>query len=410
MALFFVATVLCYIDRVSISVAIIPLARERGFDAAAQGLVLSAFFWGYMWPQLAGGWIADRIGGRRVLAAGVAVWSFATLITPLASVHFAILLAARVILGLGEGVNFPAIHSLAATWTPPSEQSRAVALNFSGMHLGTVIAFLLGPPLMVAFGWQSLFYISGLAGAVWVVVWMMTVAERPELAPGISAEELAEIHAGRFEMAPSDRKPLLVPWSKIAGEKAVWAIILAHFCSNFGFNILLLWLPTYLSKTFSLSLIKVGTLSLVPWITTFAASNAGGWIADTMRRRGVPVGTIRRQMQAVAFTGGALPLFILPAAPSPVIAVMLVTISAACSGTGLAAFGVNHLDISPRFAGVLMGLSNTIATIPGIVGVAAAGFIWRASGSFAAVFYVIACVYLIGMAGYVTWAGGEERI
>src|ERR1700731_3159304 len=104
-ALFFLGTALCYIDRISISVAIIPLAHQFGYDSAAQGLVLSAVFWGYLWTQLAGGWMADRFGGHRVLAAGAAIWSLATFVTPIAAAaSFAALLAARVLLGLGEGV------------------------------------------------------------------------------------------------------------------------------------------------------------------------------------------------------------------------------------------------------------------------------------------------------------------
>src|SRR5208282_5991130 len=96
--LFALATVLCYVDRVSISVAIIPLAREKHYDAAAQGLVLSAFFWGYPWPQLRGGWMAERYGGKRVLALGVAVLGSGMFVTPLASASFATLLCARVVL------------------------------------------------------------------------------------------------------------------------------------------------------------------------------------------------------------------------------------------------------------------------------------------------------------------------
>src|SRR5712692_3357195 len=91
--LFALATALCYIDRVNISIAIIPLAREKGYDAAAKGLVLSSFFWGYLWLQLLGGWMADRFGGKRVLAAGVALWSVATFLTPpAASISFGALL------------------------------------------------------------------------------------------------------------------------------------------------------------------------------------------------------------------------------------------------------------------------------------------------------------------------------
>jgi ACS family sodium-dependent inorganic phosphate cotransporter len=155
--LFFLATLLCYVDRVSISVAIIPLAREEGYDAAAQGLVFSAFFWGYFWPQLAGGWLADRYGGKGVLGFGVALWSVATFITPAAArSSFALLFGARILLGLGEGVNFPAIHSLTASWMPPRERTRTLSLNFSGMYLGTVVALILSPMLIEAFGWRSI--------------------------------------------------------------------------------------------------------------------------------------------------------------------------------------------------------------------------------------------------------------
>src|SRR5581483_10293142 len=93
--------------------AIIPLSSDEHYDPSVQGLILSAFFWGYIWTQLGGGWMADRFGGKRVLGAGVAAWSLATLVTPpAAAISFGALFAARVMLGLGEGVNFPSIHSL----------------------------------------------------------------------------------------------------------------------------------------------------------------------------------------------------------------------------------------------------------------------------------------------------------
>src|SRR4029077_9245187 len=138
--LFFFSTVICYLDRVNVSVAIIPMARDLGYSPASQGLVLSAFFWGYIASQLAGGWIADRFGGKMVLGFGVGCWSLATLLTPWgASLSFPMLLGARVALGVGEGVNFPAIHSLAAQWTPLRERARALALNYTGIFLGTIV-------------------------------------------------------------------------------------------------------------------------------------------------------------------------------------------------------------------------------------------------------------------------------
>jgi MFS transporter, ACS family, solute carrier family 17 (sodium-dependent inorganic phosphate cotransporter), other len=406
-ALFFLSTALCYIDRVSISVAIIPLADEFHFNTAAQGIVLSAFFWGYLWPQLLGGWMADRFGGYRVLALGVTIWSLATLFTPpAAAISLGALLAMRVMLGLGEGVNFPAIHSLTARWTLPAERARVIALNFSGMYVGTVLALTAAPWIILHFGWPAVFYISGGAGAFWVGAWLVRAAASPEGSRRVTREELTLIVSNRA----ADARASAVPWARIIRERAVWAIVVAHFCSNFGFNILLLWLPTYLKHTFGLTLERVGFYSLIPWIATFVAINLSGWTSDWMLARGFNCTFVRKLTQGIAFSLGALPLILIPAAHSPGAAVALVTLSASANGLSQSAYGVNHLDVGPSYAGILMGISNTIATIPGIVGVAAAGLIVQLTHSFAGVFYMIAAVYALGLVGYLAWGSGERKL
>ena len=78
----FLSTFICYIDRVYISVAIIPMAEEFGWDQTTRGIVLSSFFYGYLATQVFGGWLADRFGGKIVLGVGVLWWSVFTLVTP----------------------------------------------------------------------------------------------------------------------------------------------------------------------------------------------------------------------------------------------------------------------------------------------------------------------------------------
>jgi len=402
----FLSTVLCYIDRVNISVAIIPMARDRGYDPAAQGMVLSAFFWGYVVSQLLGGWMADRFGGKRILAFGVATWSLATFLTPPASTSFTMLLLVRALLGVGEGVNFPAIHSLAARWTRASERARALALNLSGIHLGSVLALLSTPPLILAVGWPAVFYVSGALGMLWVVAWSLMAANSPEDSGAVTPQELALILADRPEVARIQS----IPWRRIFGEKAVWAIILAHVCNNWGLYILLLWMPTYLNRTLGVPMARVGNYALIPWLATFIASNLGGWACDWLLARGLSVTALRKLMQTLAFTLGALPLFVLPAISSPGVAILLLTISAMSSALAFSGFGVNHLDVGPRYAGVLMGISNTAATVPGVVGVAVTGLILQATGSFTMVFYLTAVIYLVGLVGYLLWGSGERKI
>ena len=155
---------------------------------------------------------------------------------------------------------------------------------------------------------------------------------------------------------------------------------------------------------------RVGNYALVPWLASFVASNVAGWAGDRLLARGLSTTTVRKLMQTLAFAVGAAPLLVLPAATSPGFAIALVTVSLMSSALALSAFAVNHLDIGPRYAGILMGLSNTAATVPGIVGVALTGLLVGATGSFAAVFYLTAAVYLVGLFGFLMWASGEQKL
>ena len=282
-----------------------------------------------------------------------------------------------------------------------------------GCTLGTVVALILSPLIVAMFGWPAFFYLSGAAGVVWVAIWSFKAAEGPRDPLPWSEGQPGEDDTGcepAHHAIPTSSLPASIPWRAIARQPAVWAIALAHFCSNFGFDILLLWLPTYLHHAFGVTVSRVGIYSLVPWLASFAAVNMGGWVADAMLIRRVSVGLTRKLMRSIAFGVGALPLLAVPWASSPAAATALLTLSAAASGLGLSAYGVNHLDVGPEYAGVLMGISNSIATIPGIVGVAIAGFIVQATGSFSAVFVMIAAVYAIGLAGYARWASGDRRL
>ena len=406
-ALLALATAICYIDRVNISIAIIPLARERGYDTAATGLILSSFFWGYIGPQMLGGWLADRFGGKRVLTVGVLLWSLGTFLTPAAAeLSFGALLAMRALLGLGESVHFPTVHSLAARWTIAAERSRAISSYVSGVSFGTAVALLASPMIVVSLAWPAVFYISGTLGVIWLAAWLLKSADVPEKCAGISPSELAIIRADQSQAPLAEA----IPWVAILREKSVWAIVIAHVCNNFGGYIILLWLPTYLHKVFGVPMERLGSFSIIPWIAAFCVGNLSGWIADGLRHRGMTMTGVRKLMQTLAFILGAMPMPLLPLVHSAAAATALVTIATGGAGFGVAGFAANHLDIAPRYAGILMGLSNTFAQLPGIVGVALTGFIVSATHSFAGAFYLIAFIYLAGMICYLAMGSGERRL
>ena len=401
----FLSILVCYIDRVNISYAILPMATEYGWDIATQGWVLSSFFMGYLVTQLLGGWWAAHIGGRALLAFGVLWWSLFTALTPLAaSLSLGALIAARIGMGLGEGVAFPAIYQLFGRWIPLDERARAAALNGSGIPLGTVAATLLTPWLVGSFGWPVVFYASGAVGLVWYAFWHFTSGERLEDAPGIHPSEIAYIRA---YTAPAIAKPV-VPWGRILRSAPVWVLVFNHFCSNWGFYVILSWLPRYFADVHGLDLKGAGYASLLPWLVMFAMANVGAQLADGLLRRGRSVTFVRKLMQSIGFFGAAAALLAIGQVHTVPLAIGLMCVALGLGSFALSGFASNHLDIAPRYAGALMGLSNTAGTLPGVIGVAVTGYILEATGSWPVVLGIAAGLYVAGGIAWLIFSTGEK--
>ena len=147
------ALLLCNADRVIMSVAGVPLAAQNGWGAETLGLVQSSFLWGYTLTPFLGGVLADKIGGKNVLLAGIATWSIATALTPFAAAaSLPALLACRAVMGLGEGVALPCMNNITARWVPRRERSRAVAACMAGFQSGSVVGLLAAPVMLRAGG------------------------------------------------------------------------------------------------------------------------------------------------------------------------------------------------------------------------------------------------------------------
>lgn len=240
------ATFVCYIDRVNISVALIPMAEEFGWDYKTQSIVLSSFYIGYLLMQIGGDRLADRYGGALVLGIGVLVWSLFTIITPWAAMlGFYILLLARIGMGLGEAVTFPSVYSMVSRWFPNTERSKAIALNASGIPIGTVFALLVTPLIVVYLGWQWAFYLFGIVGVVWYAAWRLLVTATPAEHPTITPQEQAYIAAHAPSSGAAETPP---PWGKLLTNMPMWAIIVAHFTNNWTLYVILSWLPIYVNK------------------------------------------------------------------------------------------------------------------------------------------------------------------
>jgi ACS family sodium-dependent inorganic phosphate cotransporter len=401
----FGAVFICYMDRVNISVAIIPMAAELGWNPATQGTVLSAFFVGYLATQVLGGRLADRFGGKVVLGIGVLSWSLFTMLTPVAAfAGFTALLFARVGMGIGEGVTFPSIYSLFGRWLPKAESARAIGVVFSAIPLGSVFALLITPIVVIRWGWSWAFYSFGAVGVVWWWFWHTRITANPELHPTIGAHERSQI-SDATALADGRQPPTL---RQLLSSGPVWAIIVGHFCNNWGGYVLLAWMPTYITKGLGVDFASVGVFAVIPSLFSFLFLNVAGWIADRLIKRGWDLTTARKTMQTIGFGGAALTLMFVGYIHNVPAAIALMSLGSILGGCAAGGFGVNHLDVAPRYAGVLMGLSNTAGTIPGIVGVYVSGLILNYTQSWTLVFQVAAGIYLLGMVFYLIFASSKR--
>ena len=404
----FCAVFVCYIDRVNISIAIIPMAEEYGWDEGVQGIILSCFYFGYMVTQLLGGYLADRFGGKLVLAVGVIWWSLFTILTPpAAAMGITMLIVTRVLMGMGEGVTFPSIYALYSKWVPTAERSRSMAFANSGIPIGQVAALVVAPYIAIAFGWEWIFYIFGAVGLLWYVFWQRTVAHAPKHHPRLSASEADEINAGLPAASQPGSKPAsLLDFGR---SRAVWAIVVAHFCNNWSLYVLLSWLPTFVNKGLGVDFANSGLVSMLPHLVSFVFLSVAGNVADRMVRSGMAITRVRKTCQTIGFGGLVLALSVVGEVDSAWLAITIMCVGNAVGAFVTGGFAVNHMDVAPNHAGKLMGITNTFATIPGIIGVTVSGFILEATGSWALVFQVAAGVTLFGLIFYLLFASGEKQ-
>jgi MFS family permease len=401
----FMAVFICYIDRVNISVAIIPMAEELGWGMDTQGLVLSSFFVGYLLLQVVGGRLADRFGGKLVLGVGVLLWSLFTLVTPpAAALGLGILILARIAMGMGEAVTFPSIYSLYSRWVPLEERSRSIGFTNSAIPLGTVFALVMTPYIVEAFGWQWAFYLFGGLGVIWYLFWQRSITAYPADDPRVSGEEMDLITAGTTPAAVGEP----VPWKALLSSAPVWAIIVAHFCNNWSLYVLLSWLPTFVNQGLGVDFAAVGWVTMIPNVAAFIFLNVAGNITDRLIASGMDVGRVRKLMMTIGFGGISTALAVVGYVESAWMAIAIMTVGNSLGAFVTGGFVVNHMDIAPKHAGTLMGITNTAGTIPGIIGVFVSGLILEATGSWALVFQVASGITLFGLVFFLLFSSGKR--
>ncbi|KAE9609750.1 putative major facilitator superfamily [Lupinus albus] len=407
------AFVICNMDKVNLSIAIIPMSHQFGWNSSTAGLVQSSFFWGYALSQLPGGWLAKVFGGSKVLQVGVLVWSVATAFVPLLAGYMPGLLLSRILVGIGEGVSPSAATDLIARTIPTEERSRAVAFVFGGLSVGSVMGLLLAPPLIQNFGWDSVFYLFGLFGIAWFLGFQVVQGDATQL----TAESLLPAKATTTQSWKSSLKELNsslqdIPWKAFFQSRAVWAMIYAHFCGSWGHYTCLSWLPTYFSEELDLNLTEAAWVSILPPLASILVTSIASQLADKLISKGVETTKVRKICQSIAFLSPAICMTLSsldPGLPHWEV-VGLLTGGIALSSFALSGLYCTHQDMSPEYASILLGITNTVGAIPGILGVALTGYLldlthsWSVSLFAPSIFF-----YLTGTVIWLVFASSKPQ-
>uniref|UniRef100_A0A3Q2HMX8 Sialin n=1 Tax=Equus caballus TaxID=9796 RepID=A0A3Q2HMX8_HORSE len=342
--------------------------KRYQWDAETQGWILGSFFYGYIVTQVPGGYIARKVGGKRLLGFGILGTAVFTLFTPIAA-DFGVgaLVVLRALEGLGEGVTFPAMHAMWSSWAPPLERSKLLSISYAGAQLGTVVSLPLSGIICLYMNWTYVFYLFGIVGIIWFILWISLVSDTPETHMRISQYEKEYILSSLRNQLSSQKS---VPWVPMLKSLPLWAIVVAHFSYNWTFYTLLTLLPTYMKEILRFNIQENGFLSALPYLGCWLCMILSGQAADNLRAKwNVSTVCVRRVFTLIGMIGPAV--FLVAAGfigCDYSLAVAFLTISTALGGFCSSGFSINHLDIAPSYAGILLGITNTFATIPGMAG------------------------------------------
>ncbi|MBA2686202.1 MAG: MFS transporter [Gemmatimonadaceae bacterium] len=387
------ACIIAYTDRVSISVAAVAMKEQFGWSQTQKGFVLSAFFVGYLLFMYIAGILSTRYGGKRVLGHSVLAWSVFTLVTPFAAkTSLSLLIAARIAMGIGEAGMFPAAYELFGRWVPAAERARAIARLLSGVPVGTVLGLLGSAWLVARYGWDAAFYVFGSLGLIWTWYWFRDVENDPATDARLNAGEQALLVIERRDDAQT-RSERSRRWMLRA---SVIAIVVGQFATMWDLYVLLSWLPSYFRDVQKLSIANAGVFSAAPWAAMFVMTNAAASLSDRLIARGVSTTFVRRVMQCSGLVLCATFLLLTRLAHSPALALVLLCAATGTLGCTWCGYSPAMLDVAPRRSALLVGLSNSVGTIPGIIGVAVTGWLVDVTGTYAAAFALAAALSLAG--------------
>src|SRR5215469_8126010 len=380
--LLFLASLINYLDRAAISFALPLISRDFGLTSKSKGLLLSSFFWSYALMQIPIGLCADRLNLRWLYAGAFTIWSFAQGLTGLAG-SLTALLVFRILLGLGESIYLPGGTRIVSLLFSAKERGLPSGLFDFGTRTGLVLEGILVPWLLVGFGWRRTFVTLGFTALVWLVPWLWIFPRRlPAVNPKAASTGLDLSTVGRSLL-----------------NRNLLGICLGFFGFDYYRYVLVTWLPDYLVTVRRLSIVHAGFYASLVFFTFGIAEPIGGWIADSLIRRGRDETRTRKTIVAVAFSMGVFLIAAMRTAHTGIAIGLLIAASLVGLATG------NLLAILQSCApgevvGIWTGAQNFAGNLAGIIAPLAVGFLLTSRGSYVPGFELASIILFAGVFAY----------
>lgn len=397
-ALLFFATTINYLDRQIIGLLKPTLEKEFNWSETDFAYIVMAFTAAYALGLLSFGWLIDRIGTKAGYAWSVVIWSLSGMFHALArSVSgFSI---ARIGLGIGEAGNFPAAMKAVAEWFPRRERALATGIFNAGTSVGVVLALLVTPWILVNYGWQEVFWITGAFGFVWLIFWLV-LYEIPARQKRITPEELKLI-SEESDQAPTQTKGS-IRWYKLFTFRQTWAFVTGKFLIDPIYWFFLFWLPSYFSSTFNLDLTRPSLQLMIIYAATTVGSISGGYFSSWLIKKGWPTLKARKTALLIFAT---LELSIISAqfVTDIWVAVALISLAVALHQAWATNMFTTASDMFPREAvSSVVGIGGMTGAIGGILFPLLVGYLldtYKAEGNLGAgynlLFTICGLTYLV---------------
>ncbi len=388
-SLLFAAMVINYVDRQTIGLLKADLSKEFGWDENHYADLVFYFQLAYAVAYLVWGKIMDKIGARWGFGIAFLIWQIAHIAHAGAS-HISGFIAARMGLGVGEAGGFPGGIKAVAEWFPKKERAFATGLFNAGTNIGAIVTPLVVPGIVLAFGWQMAFIVTGVAGLVWLPIWLL-VYRRPREAKGLSARELAHI-----EQDPADPVEK-IGWAKLLSKRETWAYALGKFLIDPIWWMFLFWLPDFLGKRYGLDLKSFGPPLIAIYLMSDVGSVAGGWMSSSLMKNGASINKARKLTMLVCALL-AVPVMFAAKADSVWLAVLIIGVATAAHQGFSANLYTLPSDVFPRGAvGSVVGIGGMLGAFGGMVFSKYIGNVLESIGTYTPIFIVAGSAYLIAL-------------